>query len=79
MKDIEIPDEDMLEKNFRLDKSILELCRDACELLTEVQMNFVDKSDRVAEQQIRNARTSIKEFRDWSEKALESERAKFIV
>ena len=79
MNDIEIPDEDMLEKNYRLDKAILELCRDACELLAEVQMNFVDKSDGVTNQQIRNARMSIKEFRDWTEKALESERAKFIV
>ena len=80
LKLVEEPDDESpIEMNYRLDKSILELCRDACELLTEVQTNFVDKSDRVAEQRIRNARTSIKEFREWSETVLESERAKFIV
>lgn len=74
-------DEDILklETNFQLDKSILELCREACVLLTEVQQNFVDKTDRVAEQQIRNARMSIQEFRDWGEKVLETARSKFIV
>ena len=77
-KDVEIPDENMLEKNYRLDREILELCRKASELLTEVEMNFAETSDRVREARIKNARTSIKEFRDWSEKVLEESRSEFI-
>lgn len=78
-KDVEIPDENLLEKNYRLDGEILELCRKACELLTEVEMNFVETSDRVKEARIKNARTSIHEFRDWSEKVLEESRSEFII